>query len=114
MLNEDNLKDLTDREIKTMEIALTAKAMGTTITLNEFIDIALAQGLTKETIRTELMKDLAEGGRIFGAFRNAVKSTVNGSVNRFRDIGEFSELGDRKSTRLNSSHIPLSRMPSSA
>ena len=24
------------------------------------------------------------------------------------------ELGDRKSTRLNSSHIPLSRMPSSA
>ena len=25
-----------------------------------------------------------------------------------------SEIGDRKSTRLNSSHIPLSRMPSSA
>ena len=24
------------------------------------------------------------------------------------------EIGDRKSTRLNSSHIPLSRMPSSA
>ena len=24
------------------------------------------------------------------------------------------EVGDRKSTRLNSSHIPLSRMPSSA
>ena len=28
--------------------------------------------------------------------------------------GIFAELGDRKSTRLNSSHIPLSRMPSSA
>ena len=27
---------------------------------------------------------------------------------------EFLEAGDRKSTRLNSSHIPLSRMPSSA
>ena len=26
----------------------------------------------------------------------------------------FTEVGDRKSTRLNSSHIPLSRMPSSA
>ena len=26
----------------------------------------------------------------------------------------FSTKGDRKSTRLNSSHIPLSRMPSSA
>ena len=27
---------------------------------------------------------------------------------------KFAEQGDRKSTRLNSSHIPLSRMPSSA
>ena len=26
----------------------------------------------------------------------------------------ISDYGDRKSTRLNSSHIPLSRMPSSA
>ena len=31
---------------------------------------------------------------------------------RVRDFG--AALGDRKSTRLNSSHIPLSRMPSSA
>src|ERR1051326_3834789 len=30
------------------------------------------------------------------------------------DLREFVELSDRKSTRLNSSHIPLSRMPSSA
>ena len=28
--------------------------------------------------------------------------------------GIFRKEGDRKSTRLNSSHIPLSRMPSSA
>ena len=32
------------------------------------------------------------------------------SVNR----ASFGVAGDRKSTRLNSSHIPLSRMPSSA
>ena len=31
-----------------------------------------------------------------------------------RLIDEFKNVGDRKSTRLNSSHIPLSRMPSSA
>ena len=30
------------------------------------------------------------------------------------DLGVWRALGDRKSTRLNSSHIPLSRMPSSA
>ena len=29
-------------------------------------------------------------------------------------LHEYEILGDRKSTRLNSSHIPLSRMPSSA
>ena len=29
-------------------------------------------------------------------------------------IGEFKEAADRKSTRLNSSHLKLSRMPSSA
>ena len=29
-------------------------------------------------------------------------------------VGEEVMKGDRKSTRLNSSHIPLSRMPSSA
>ena len=33
---------------------------------------------------------------------------------RMFDIDERSVLRDRKSTRLNSSHIPLSRMPSSA
>ena len=30
------------------------------------------------------------------------------------NLAEMSRIGDRKSTRLNSSHIPLSRMPSSA
>ena len=29
-------------------------------------------------------------------------------------FGRYAEVTDRKSTRLNSSHIPLSRMPSSA
>ena len=34
---------------------------------------------------------------------------INDQVNVKQEV-----LGDRKSTRLNSSHIPLSRMPSSA
>ena len=33
---------------------------------------------------------------------------------RFREEDDGSMYTDRKSTRLNSSHIPLSRMPSSA
>ena len=38
---------------------------------------------------------------------------VNGGLER-RLRGDYGEFGDRKSTRLNSSHITRSRMPSSA
>ena len=36
------------------------------------------------------------------------------SVEGGERVARYSFIGDRKSTRLNSSHIPLSRMPSSA
>ena len=41
--------------------------------------------------------------------RHQVKQMENHSSGIYKGIGK-----DRKSTRLNSSHIPLSRMPSSA
>ena len=47
------------------------------------------------------------GGDKFGARAFAKNFTQN-------DIQEALDFADRKSTRLNSSHIPLSRMPSSA
>ena len=52
----------------------------------------------------------AEGGYLLA--RGAESITV-GEVLRFVE-GAHAPKGDRKSTRLNSSHIPLSRMPSSA
>src|ERR1051326_8223370 len=36
------------------------------------------------------------------------------NVDKVNLLDELRDFGDRKSTRLNSSHIPLSRMPSSA
>ena len=39
----------------------------------------------------------------------SIHATTDESIDLGRSLGE-----DRKSTRLNSSHIPLSRMPSSA
>ena len=39
---------------------------------------------------------------------------VNGSYVAWSQNRSYLDIGDRKSTRLNSSHIPLSRMPSSA
>ena len=56
-----------------------------------------------------------DGKELTQLFQN--KNLVNqvGYVNRYNDVFiKTKSLLDRKSTRLNSSHIPLSRMPSSA
>ena len=52
---------------------------------------------------TEQKKNCAEAVRIAKQIKKAVTPDIDIYV-----------PGDRKSTRLNSSHIPLSRMPSSA
>lgn len=81
------------REIDTMEIFLTGKASRTTITLQEFIAAARMQGISDDAIESELVRDLEEGGRIFGEFRSAVKATSNGIINRMRDSAQFSAIG---------------------
>ena len=53
-----------------------------------------------------------EGAKELGAAIR-VAGVVHG-VHAEEDVLRPQHLGDRKSTRLNSSHIPLSRMPSSA
>ena len=67
--------------------------------------------------------DLAVGaGEIVALLgsNGAGKSTLNNNVcGLYRPFGgtirfDGKDITDRKSTRLNSSHIPLSRMPSSA
>ena len=56
--------------------------------------------------------DLARG--VAEADLIVVCSPVGRVVEHVRQAAEHCPEGDRKSTRLNSSHIPLSRMPSSA
>ena len=53
-----------------------------------------------------------EGGEP-SVIANAEGARTTPSIVAFAKNGEVL-VGDRKSTRLNSSHIPLSRMPSSA
>ena len=56
----------------------------------------------------------------FLAHKKGVGSTKNGRDSESKRLGakradgQFVKAGDRKSTRLNSSHMPKSRMPSSA
>ena len=82
-----------DREIETMDIFLRGKAARTVITLEEYIDARVAQGASTEAIKSDLLKDLEEGGRIFGEFRNSIRATANGITNRVRDDAVFAGVG---------------------
>lgn len=55
-----------------------------TISLDEYIKHRLNQGETKENIQKELLKDLKEGGQIFGDFRKAIKATPNCIIHNFK------------------------------
>lgn len=91
--NEELFTQFIDREIKAMEIFLAAKATKTAITLEEYIQTRLLLGGSNESIEADLTKDLEEGGRIFGEFRNAIRATSNGIINRTRDSAVFSHIG---------------------
>lgn len=92
MPDDKFLNEKTDDEIKALTITLEASALRTAITIEEFIELALLQGVGEAELKAQLLEDLTEGGRIFGEFRNSVKATAAGSINRFRDAGQLSEI----------------------
>jgi len=83
------------KELETLDIVLAAKVARSAITLQEYVDMRLAQGAALKVIKADLLKDLEEGGRIFGEFKNALKPTFAGSINRFRDVGVIWRIGSR-------------------
>ena len=87
------------RELDTLDILLMAKVNRTAITLDEYVQFRLTQGATLGAVRSELLKDLSEGGRIFGEFKRALQPTFTGSINRFRDAGALAEMGIFKKYR---------------
>ena len=85
--------DFMDRELDTLELMLVSSAERSAITINEYVQTRLTQGASSAAIRTDLLNDLKTGGRIFGEFRNSVRSTVNGSINRVRDDTLYTDEG---------------------
>lgn len=88
---EDEFEQMMNTDIESMRIFLKAKASRTAVTLEEFVQTALLQGASREEIKKVLLTDLEEGGRLFGEFRNAVRATSNGVINRLRDTAQFAE-----------------------
>jgi len=86
-------QDRVDRELNSLDILLLGRVERTALTIEEYIDFRLAQGATLDIIKADLLIDLEEGGRIFGAFRNSLRPTFEGSTSRFRDVGALSEMG---------------------
>jgi hypothetical protein len=89
----DLKRELLARELKTMDIFLLGKAKRVAASLEEYVAAQVNSGVAPEIIREALLKDLDEGGRIFGEFRNAIKATVQGSTMRARDVAQFAEEG---------------------
>ena len=67
-----------------------------------------ALALLRREIPERMFRSYLDGDNVAAAERFAQ------SVEFSETLRELSALGDRKSTPLNSSHIPLSRMPSPA
>jgi len=86
-------EDLFIREMATMDIFLRTKAVKTAMTIEEYIQTRLLQGADPEILEADLLKDLNEGGRIFGELRSAIKATVVGNTARLRDTALFAENG---------------------
>ena len=83
------------RDIEILFEGIELQKVSTSMTINSTACILLAMYISLAK------KQGADPGKITGTIQNDI-------------LKEYAALGDRKSTRLNSSHIPLSRMPSSA
>lgn len=99
MAYENLFNELMAREMNILAINLTAEASKTAMSLDKFIQMRLLSGASAEAIEAQLQDDLINGGRIFGEFRNAIKSTAIGSTNRVRDVGYYSEFEATKNYR---------------
>ena len=95
--------DWVSREVFGLKLSVSVAAQ-----YNRVADIRLTNcGMFLERAGEHVKGDWSDGG--------PVVLKLGGSLLDLWDLGErLLEFRDRKSTRLNSSHIPLSRMPSSA
>lgn len=82
-----------NRQMKSMEISLSAEVTRTSATLKETVDKLKLAGMTKDAIKSNLEKDLAEGGRIFGPFRRAIKATTEGTIGKISTDAYLAEFG---------------------
>lgn len=82
-----------NRQMKSMEISLSAEVSRASATLKEIVDKLRLAGMDKDSIKQNLEKDLAEGGRVFGPFRRAIKATTEGTIGKISTDAYLAEFG---------------------
>lgn len=83
-----------------MEIHLSSRTEKTAITIEEYIQGLLTQGVAPEEIQKNLIQDFDTGGRIFGEFRNAFRSSVSSGLGTIAEIAGFEGMGVAPETEM--------------
>ena len=87
-----------ENKFRTLEIILASQiataAAHTTLDLAGLVQAMKASGMSNNAIREVLLTDLSESGRIFGAYKNAVKNTVGSAVGRAGNIAQKAAYSD--------------------
>jgi hypothetical protein len=81
------------REMKSMEISLSASVQRASASLKEIVAKLRVAGMSDAAIEENLSRDLEEGGRIFGEFRRAVRSTTEGALGKISTDAYLAEFG---------------------
>lgn len=89
----DRMKKRFRVQMNSMEIGLSTAVRRATASLEEIIDRLRIQGLSDGRILETLEQDLADGGRIFGEFRRAVKATTEGTIGSISTDAYLDEFG---------------------
>jgi hypothetical protein len=100
MPNPESFDADTNIDLETLTISLNTAATRTAVTLEELIARALATGMTKDALKAYLLKDLEEGGRIFGELRRAVAATSNAVIRDISDSAQWAEDVDTETKRF--------------
>ena len=102
-LNPSEISELIKSKIENLSVSPESRTQGTVISVTD--GICRIHGLSQA-----MAGEMLEFPRnTFGLALNLERDSVGAVI-----LGEYEHISDRKSTRLNSSHIQKSRMPSSA
>ena len=110
-LNEKILDVVQMADILFWPVAMDVKYKDVEAMPDKYMDICFFNGSVRSEEQEHMAKLLRRKSKTLVAFGSCAQE---GCIPGLANLHDRKEILDRKSTRLNSSHMPVSRMPSSA